>query len=211
MSPVQRPSRDEVTVFPTAAHFRAWLEANHDRVDALFIGFYRKGVGARAMTYPEAVDEALCFGWIDGITYGVDDELRAVRFTPRRRTSSWSAVNLAKVQALSAAGRMHPAGIRAHEERDRRKDQIYSYEQPPRELPPDMLARLRADGAAWTHWQAETPSYRRTATYWVTDAKRPETRERRFVMLLEESRSGGRPRPFRVASQERTSQRASRA
>jgi uncharacterized protein YdeI (YjbR/CyaY-like superfamily) len=200
VSPVERPSRDDVAIFPTAATFRAWLESNHDTTDALFVGFFRKGASQRAMAYGEAVDEALCFGWIDGITYGIDEELRAIRFTPRRRTSSWSAVNLAKVETLRAAGRMHPAGIRAHEERDRRKDQVYSYEQPPRELPPDMAARLQADPAAWTHWQSEIPSYRRTATHWVTDAKRPETRERRFGQLLEASRAGRRPRPFRVGS-----------
>ena len=117
MSPVERPTRDEVTIFPSAADFRAWLEANHDTATALFIGFFKKGAPRQAMPYGEAVDEALCFGWIDGITFGIDEELRAIRFTPRRRTSSWSAVNLAKIKALRAAGRMHPAGIRAFEER----------------------------------------------------------------------------------------------
>jgi uncharacterized protein YdeI (YjbR/CyaY-like superfamily) len=198
VSPIERPSRDEVTIFPTATDFRAWLEANHDTADALFVGFTRKGASRQVMPYPEAVDEALCFGWIDGITFRIDDEVRAIRFTPRRRTSSWSAVNLAKVQALRAAGRMHPAGVRAFEERDRRKDQVHSYEQPPRELPTEMLERFRADATAWRHWQGETPSYRRTATYWVTEGKRPETRERRFGQLLEEGRAGRRPRPFRV-------------
>ena len=198
MSPVQRPSRDEVTIFATAADFRTWLEANHDTADALFVGFFKKGASRQAMTYGEAVDEALCFGWIDGITFGINAELRAIRFTPRRRTSGWSAVNLAKVEMLRAADRMHPAGTSAHEERDRRKDQVYSYEQPPRELPADMLERLRADATAWRHWETETPSYRRTATYWVTEAKRPETRERRFETLLAASASGTRPRPFVV-------------
>lgn len=197
MSPVERPSRDEVTIFHSAGDFRSWLDANHDRAPALFVGFYRKSAQKSAMTYDQAVDEALCYGWIDGITFRIDDELRAVRFTPRRRSSNWSAVNLAKVEALRAAGRMHPAGIRAHEERDRRKDQTYAFEQPPRELPDDMLARFRADPAAWARWEAETPSYRRTAVYWVTDARRAETREGRFVTLLEETRAGRRPRPFR--------------
>jgi uncharacterized protein YdeI (YjbR/CyaY-like superfamily) len=200
VSPVERPSRDEVTIFPAATDFRAWLEAHHATADALFVGFFKKGALRRAMAYNEAVDEALCFGWIDGITFRVDDEVRTIRFTPRRRTSSWSAVNLAKVEALRAAGRMHPAGIRAFEERDRRKDQVYSYEQSPRELPTEMLERFRADRDAWRYWQGETPSYRRTATFWVTDGKRPETRERRFGQLLEESRAGRRPRPFRVRS-----------
>ena len=119
MSPIQRPTRAEVTVFPTAQAFRDWLEAHHDRERALFVGFYRKSAGRTAMTYDEAVDEALCFGWIDGITFGIDDELHAIRFTPRRRTSNWSAMNLAKVEKLRTAGRMHAAGIRAFEERKR--------------------------------------------------------------------------------------------
>jgi len=200
VSPIERPSRAAVLIFDAAEEFRAWLEAHHQGTDALWVGFYKKGVPKRAMTYGEAVDEALCFGWIDGITYRIDDEVRAIRFTPRRRTSSWSAVNLAKVGALRAAGRMHPSGIRAHEERDRRKDQRSSSERPPAELPPDFVERFRADPEAWTHWQAETPSYRRTATYWVTEAQRPETRERRFATLLEESRAGRRPRPFHIGS-----------
>ena len=121
MSPVQRPTRDQVTVFATAAEFRQWLEAHHDSTPELFVGYYRKGSGKSAMTYPESVDEALCYGWIDGITFRIDDEVTATRFTPRRRTSNWSAPNVAKIAALTKAGRMHPAGTRAFEQRDRRK------------------------------------------------------------------------------------------
>ena len=167
MSPVQRPTRDQVTVFASAADFRRWLEENHDRAEEIFVGFYRKGVPVTAMSYADAVDEALCFGWIDGITFRIDDQLRAQRFTPRRRTSSWSAVNIAKMEALRAAGRLHPPGLRAFEERDRRKDQIYSYEEPPQDLPGDWLERFRADAAAWSYWERQPPSYRRTATYTV--------------------------------------------
>jgi uncharacterized protein YdeI (YjbR/CyaY-like superfamily) len=121
VSPVQRPTRDQVTVFATPKDFQDWLEANHDRAPELFVGYYRKGSGKSAMTYPESVDEALCYGWIDGITFRIDDEVTATRFTPRRRTSNWSAVNIAKVAKLTKAGRMHPAGTRAFEERDRGK------------------------------------------------------------------------------------------
>lgn len=196
MSPVQRPTRSQVSVFPSSARFRHWLEANHERADALFVGFPRRGVDIRAMTYPEAVDEALCFGWIDGITYGIDGELWAVRFTPRRRTSNWSAVNIGKIAELRAAGRMRPSGSRAFEERDLRKDQIYSYEQPPRQLPAQWSGRFQADAAAWAYWQRQPPSYRNVATHWVMSAVRPETRERRFATLLETSRAGTRPRPL---------------
>lgn len=201
--PVSRPRLEEVRIFPTAADFRAWLDANHATVDALFVGYYKKGVNKAAMTYVEAVEEALCYGWIDGITFRVSDELTATRFTPRRPGSNWSATNIARVSALRAAGRMHPAGIRAFEERDRRKDGTYSYARPRAELPDAMLAALRADEAAWSRWEAERKSFRRGATYWVTSAKKPETQRRRFEELLAALRAGTRPRPFLVARAER--------
>ena len=200
MSPIARPKRDQVLVFGDRAQLRAWFEANHDTATEAFIGYYRKGTGKVSTGWVDAVEEALCFGWIDGITFRVDDEVTANRFTPRRRTSNWSAANIAKVAELRAAGRMHPAGLRAFETRDRSKDASYSYERPEMALPDDWLARLKADAAAWAAWRAESPSYRRTATHWVMSAKRPETRERRFAILLAESRAGQRPRPFRVGS-----------
>jgi uncharacterized protein YdeI (YjbR/CyaY-like superfamily) len=122
VSPVQRPTREQVAIFPTSGAFRDWLDANHHRARELFVGYYRKGTGKTAMTYAEAVEEALCYGWIDGITYRVDGEVTATRFTPRRRGSNWSAINIAKIAQLAKAGRMHPAGTRAFEDRDRRKD-----------------------------------------------------------------------------------------
>jgi uncharacterized protein YdeI (YjbR/CyaY-like superfamily) len=196
--PVVRPSPDDVHTFPTAHEFRGWLAEHHASADALFVGYYKKGVPKQAMTYAQAVDEALCFGWIDGITYRIDDELTATRFTPRRKGSSWSAVNIAKVAELTATGRMHDAGLRAFESRDRRKDASYSYERAALDFEPDMLARFKADARAWAHWQAEQVSYRRTASYWVMSAKKPETRERRFGELLEVSRDSRRPKPFVV-------------
>jgi uncharacterized protein YdeI (YjbR/CyaY-like superfamily) len=112
----------EVTIFPDAAAFRAWLEANHDTAHEIWIGYYKKGVAKTAMTYAEAVDEALCFGWIDGKARRISDEVTGQRLTPRRRTSSWSAINIAKIGQLTAAGRMRPAGLLAFEQRDRRRD-----------------------------------------------------------------------------------------
>ena len=117
MSPIQRPTREQVRIFATAADFRDWLAANHATEDALFVGYYRRGSGKSAMTYPESVDEALCYGWIDGITYKVDEEVTTTRFTPRRRGSNWSPTNIAKVGELMKAGRMRAAGIRAFEAR----------------------------------------------------------------------------------------------
>jgi uncharacterized protein YdeI (YjbR/CyaY-like superfamily) len=196
--PPRRPTAAEITIFLTPDAFRAWLDEHHASEQELYVGYYRKGVPKTAMTYAQSVDEALCYGWIDGITYRIDDEVTATRFTPRRRTSSWSAVNIAKMAELNTAGRLHPAGLRAFEERDRRKDASYSYERPPLELEPAMLSRLRADAAALAHWEGESPSYRRAVQYWVASAKRPETRERRFAELLEVSRVGRRPKAFVV-------------
>lgn len=119
MSPIQRPTRDQVLVFSTQAELRAWFEANHAVAPEAFIGSYRKGVPKQSATYAQAVEEALCFGWIDGITFRIDDEVTASRFTPRRKGSNWSAPNIARVAELSAAGRMHPAGLHAFESRDR--------------------------------------------------------------------------------------------
>jgi uncharacterized protein YdeI (YjbR/CyaY-like superfamily) len=197
------PTRADVLVFATAADFRRWLEEHHATASEQWVGYYRKDVPKTSMTYGEAVDEALCFGWIDGITRRIDDEIWANRWTPRRRTSNWSAVNIAKIAELTKAGRMHPAGVRAFEERDRRKDASYSYERPELGLSPDMLERLEADPDAWAHWQSRPPSFRRQATYWVMSAKRPETRERRFAGLLDASRAGKLPAPFIVSREGR--------
>jgi uncharacterized protein YdeI (YjbR/CyaY-like superfamily) len=196
--PVAPPRPEDVHIFQRAAEFRRWLERNHDSAPALFVGYYKKGVPKPAMTYVEAVEEALCFGWIDGITYRMDDEMTATRFTPRRRGSTWSASNIARIAELKAAGRLRPAGLKVFEERDPRKDATYSYEQQPAELEPAMVARLEADAAAAARWAAEQPSFRRTASYWVASAKKPETRERRFTQLLEALRAETRPRPFLI-------------
>jgi uncharacterized protein YdeI (YjbR/CyaY-like superfamily) len=186
----------EVKIFADAAAFRAWLEAHHHDSSELWIGYYKKGVPKTAMTYDEAVEEALCFGWIDGKARRIDDEVTGQRFTPRRKGSSWSAINIAKVAELSAAGRMHPSGLRTFEERDRRKDASYSYERSAATLPPEWEARFRAEAPAWAAWGSETPSYRRTATYWVMSAKRAETRERRLATLISDTAAGRRVKPF---------------
>jgi uncharacterized protein YdeI (YjbR/CyaY-like superfamily) len=202
-SPLLHPTPEDVHVFPTAADFRAWLQANHDTARELWVGYYRKGVPKQSVTYAQAVEEALCFGWIDGLTRRINDEISANRYTPRRKGSSWSAINIAKVAELEAANRLHPAGRRAFEERDRRKDATYSYERPPAELPPDMLARLKADGKAWAFWAGEQPSFRKGVAHWVTAGKRPETNARRFDELLERARAGQRPKAFIVERQDR--------
>jgi uncharacterized protein YdeI (YjbR/CyaY-like superfamily) len=201
--PVTPPTPADVRIFPSRQSFRDWLEEQHDRADALFVGYYKKGVPKVAMTYPEAVEEALCFGWIDGITYRMDAELTATRFTPRRRGSNWSAPNLERMARLLAEGRVRPAGLRAYEERDPRRDGITLARLGAAGLPKDLEARFREDAAAWAFWQSQAPSYRRNATAWIAEAKRPETRERRFGELVAASRQGTRPRPFLVSREDR--------
>jgi uncharacterized protein YdeI (YjbR/CyaY-like superfamily) len=178
--PITRPRRSEVHVFPDAAALRRWLEVHHDTATEAWFGYYRRDVDKASVTYPEAVDQALCFGWIDGITYRIDDEVTANRFTPRRKGSYWSAVNIAKVERLIAEGRMAPAGLRAFEARDASAAARYSYENRPADLPGTMLASLRSNPSAVAYWESQTPSYRRGATFWVTSAKREATRERRL-------------------------------
>ena len=195
---MRRPARDEVRVFPTTADFHAWLEANHVTATELWVGYYRQSTGKTAMAYPETLEEALCFGWIDGITYRIDDEIYAVRWTPRRTSSNWSAPNIAKVAELTAAGRMHAAGLKAFEKRDRRKDLPYLRDHPLRqELPPELEARIRATPAAWAYWQAQRPSYRKQAAFWIQSAKQEATRERRLTTLIADAAAGRLPKPLR--------------
>jgi len=187
----------DVRVFPTAADFRTWLEEHHDTATEQWIGYYRKGVPKTSMTYPQAVEEALCFGWIDGIGRRIDDEVHANRFTPRTKRSTWSAVNVARMGELIAAGRVHPTGLRAFEARTVDNTGIYAYENRPADLPPAYLQRLETDDAACAWWQAQTPSYRRTATWWVVSAKQEATRERRLATLIEDCAAGRMIKPQR--------------
>ena len=183
----------EPIYFATPAEFRAWLEANHETQTELVVGFYKKASGVPSMTWPEAVDEALCFGWIDGVRHTVDDRRYTNRFTPRRRGSNWSAVNVRKVAALTKAGRMRPAGLRAYDARSEKKTGVYSFEQPEDpKLTRDQQRRFRADPEAWAFFRSMRPSYRRTATWWVVSAKREATRDRRLAQLIEDSHAGRR-------------------
>ena len=190
-SPRRRaPVPTEVAVFPTVGEFRAWLEAYHDAATELWVGYYKKGVPKTSMTYKESVDQGLCFGWIDGITRRIDDEVYTIRFTPRTRRSTWSAVNVARMGELIAAGHAHPAGIRAFEARTDDTTGIYSYENRPADLPEVYLTQLRANEAAWTWWRAQRPGYRRLATWWVVSAKQEATRERRLASLITDCAAG---------------------
>jgi len=173
--------------FETPAELRRWLERNHDKAAELLVGFYKKDSGRRSMTWPESVDEALCFGWIDGVRKRIDDVSYTIRFTPRKRGSNWSAVNIRRVGELTKLGLMQPAGLKAFEARTAEKSAIYAYENAPKELPAAEEKKFRANRKAWTYFNAQAPSYRRVAIYWVMSAKREETRARRLALLIDDS------------------------
>jgi uncharacterized protein YdeI (YjbR/CyaY-like superfamily) len=181
----------EVLFFETPAEWRAWLEEHHATATEVEVGFRKRATGLPSMTWSEAVDEALCFGWIDGVRHSVDETSYRNRFTPRRPGSNWSRVNIAKVQALIEQRRMRAAGLKAFEARTDARSGVYSFEQErATELPPEYVARLRADAAAWADYSARPPSYRRQVAHWIMSAKREETRERRLAKLIESSGQG---------------------
>jgi uncharacterized protein YdeI (YjbR/CyaY-like superfamily) len=179
------------TFFATPEEFRAWLEENHEAVGELWVGFHKKASGKPSITWSESVDQALCFGWIDGVRRSLDDTSYAIRFTPRRPRSTWSAVNVKKMEELKRSGQMRPAGLAAFEARSDDRTAIYAYEQRDEpKLPDEFERRFRADRAAWEFFQSQAPWYRRTATRWVTGAKKEETRDRRLATLVDDSREG---------------------
>jgi uncharacterized protein YdeI (YjbR/CyaY-like superfamily) len=169
--------------FRSRAQFRAWLAKHHATAPALWVGFWKARSGKGGLTYDEAVEESLCFGWIDGVVNGVDADSYKHRFTPRRRGSIWSAINLAKIEKLKAAGLMAPAGLAAFESRDPKRANLYAFENP-QALPAEYERRLRARKKAWSHFEAQPPGYRRLMGHWIASAKREETREKRFAQLL---------------------------
>lgn len=164
--------------------FRAWLDVNHATAIELVVGFYKVGSGRGNLTWSEAVDQALCYGWIDGVRRKIDAQSYCNRFTPRRTGSNWSAVNIKKVEALTSSGLMRPAGIAAFERRTEDRSRVYSFETGEVLLDPDLEAHFRADPAAWEYFCALAPSYRRLSIHWLMSAKRPETRLARLHRLM---------------------------
>ncbi|HLA91293.1 MAG TPA: YdeI/OmpD-associated family protein [Gemmatimonadaceae bacterium] len=181
-----------VSFFKSPARFRSWLEAHHAVAAEVYVGFYRKDSGRTGITYQEALDEALCFGWIDGVRRSVDALSYTNRFTPRRPTSAWSAVNVRRVAELMKLGRMRPSGIAAFERRDRGKPAGYSRQDLSRSLDASGKRRFKANPRAWTFFRSQPPGYQRTVSGWVMSAKKAETRERRLALLLEDSAHGRR-------------------
>ncbi|MBM3907482.1 MAG: YdeI/OmpD-associated family protein [Gemmatimonadetes bacterium] len=192
--------------FRTLKSLRAWFTNHGSSERELWIGYYKKASGKRGVVYKEALDEALCWGWIDGQIRSLDADCYMQRWTPRKPTSNWSNVNVRKVQALIAAGRMQPAGLAAFERRKAERTGVYSFEKAPPKFAPAFLKRFKANAKAWAFFEAQPPGYRRTCADYVMSAKREETRERRFALVLKHSGQQERipllapaPRPVRRA------------
>jgi uncharacterized protein YdeI (YjbR/CyaY-like superfamily) len=187
------PSAAPVTpaFFATPSELRTWLEEHHAESRELWVGFYKKGSGKPSITWPEAVDQALCFGWIDGVRKRVDDYSYAIRFTPRKRRSTWSAVNIARIKELTESGMMRPEGLEAFERRSEERSGIYSYEQrDSARLDDAHEQQFRRDREAWDFFRGRAMWYRKAAIWWVTSAKKEETRLKRLAKLIEDSREG---------------------
>lgn len=185
----------EPKYFETSRDFRRWLQAHASSEKELLVGFRKIASGLPSLTWPESVDEALCFGWIDGIRRGIDDQSYSIRFTPRKAGSIWSAVNIGKVEQLRAAGRMTPAGETAFARRQEHKSVIYAYEQSrPAELSDRELREFRKQRKAWKFFQATPPGYQKVMLHWVTTAKKAGTRVTRLAKLINASAAGQRLR-----------------
>jgi uncharacterized protein YdeI (YjbR/CyaY-like superfamily) len=188
------PEREAV-FFRTPADWRAWLEAHAAEETELWVGFHKRGAGETGITWRESVDQALCFGWIDGRRQSIDVTRYRIRFSPRKPSSIWSTVNVARVGELAAQGLMHPAGLEAFARRRQERSGVYSHEQagePQLAAEHEELFRERSE--AWAYFRAQPPSYRKAATWWIVNAKRPETRARRLATLIDDSAAGRRVR-----------------
>jgi uncharacterized protein YdeI (YjbR/CyaY-like superfamily) len=187
----------EPIFFESADQFRQWLATHHATETEVLVGFHKKATGTPTMTWSESVDQALCFGWIDGRRNSVGDDAYTIRFTPRKATSNWSKINVAKVEDLTRRGLMHEAGLAAYARRDPAKTGVYSFENEDIGLGPEFEAEFRRDQEAWAWYSHQPPGYRRTAAHWVRSAKREETRRSRLAALIEDSRAGRAIKPLR--------------
>jgi len=182
--------------FPSPTAFRAWLERHHADGEALWVGYYKKGTGKPSITWPESVDEVLCFGWIDGIRKSIDADRYMIRFTPRKLGSVWSSINIKRAEALIAEGRMRPAGLKAYEARKENRSGIYSYEQRSVDLPESYEKLLKKNKPAWRFFQVQRPSFRKMVYWWIVSAKKEETRLKRLERLITYAAQGQQPPEF---------------
>jgi uncharacterized protein YdeI (YjbR/CyaY-like superfamily) len=197
------PTPENVTFFATPGELRAWFEANHETATELWLGYHRKRTGRPSVTWQDAVDQELCFGWIDSVRYSLDGDSTAQRITPRRKRSVWSDVNIRRYLELEKLGLVHARGRAAFERRDEARSRIYSYENRSRGFDPAVEASFRKHGRAWAFFEAQPPSYRKTAAFWVMSTKREETRKRRLEKLIEHSKRGERVPPLASPSRRR--------
>jgi len=188
--------------FRSPGAFRSWLKKNHSGSSELIVRLYRVHAADKGLTYRQALDEALCFGWIDGVRRSLDGDSFTTRFSPRRPRSTWSNINVRHVQRLINEGRMERPGLAAFNAREKKRTGIYSFEQPPSKLPPAMGNRFRAQKKAWAHFQSRAPWYKRVSIFWVMSAKREETRETRLAVLIACS---GRGEPIPVLARAKKS------
>jgi uncharacterized protein YdeI (YjbR/CyaY-like superfamily) len=182
----------KATFFKSAEEFRSWLEKNHDKQQELLLGFYKKASGKGGITHREALDEALAFGWIDGVVKTLDESSYTIRFTPRRPKSIWSLVNIKRVGELKKLGLMRPSGLAAFEGRDLEKAQRYSYERKTSTLDGELEKKFKANKKAWEFFQAQPPGYQKVISWWIISAKQEETRFRRLERLIRDSENGRR-------------------
>ncbi len=182
--------------FANPSEFREWLARNHETTDELWVGYYKKATGKPSMTWSESVDQAICFGWIDGLRKSVDEESYKIRFTPRKPKSHWSAVNIQKVEKLTAQGLMTPAGLKAFRKRDEKRSKQASYEQKNMKLAPEYEAKIKVNPSAWDFFDALAPSYKKATIHWVMSAKKEETRRRRLDILIQSSADGQKVPPL---------------
>jgi uncharacterized protein YdeI (YjbR/CyaY-like superfamily) len=190
------PTPHDVQFFATPEQLRAWFEANHETAAELWVGYHRKRTGLPSVTWQELVDQELCFGWIDSVRYSIGDDRTAQRITPRRKGSVWSAVNIKRFAELERQGLVHENGRVAFAAREDARSAIYSYENRSRGFDEELEATFRKNKGAWKFFESQAPWYRRAATYWVTSAKREETRLKRLKTLIEHSKKGERIPPL---------------
>lgn len=191
-------NKSRLKFFKSGSDFRRWLAKNHATSTELWVGFYRKDSGKGGITYPQALDEALCYGWIDGIRKKLDDVSFTTRFTPRKPGSIWSNVNIAHVARLTRDGRMMPPGAAAYSRKDDKRTGVYSFERETAQLDPEMQREFRKNRAAWKFFESQPPYYRRIATWYVISAKREETRRSRLERLISDSAAGERIGQFKL-------------
>ncbi|MEO1053489.1 MAG: YdeI/OmpD-associated family protein [Bacteroidota bacterium] len=181
---------EEPTFFPTPEGFRRWLADHHQSENELWVGYYKKGSKLLSITWPESVDQALCYGWIDGLRKSIDEISYKIRFTPRKPQSHWSAVNIKRIDELINEGLVEPAGLAAYKKRTENRSKNASYEQKVVELKPAYKAEIKSNDIAWSYFQSKAPSYRKQCIWWVMSAKKEETQLKRLSVLIESCENG---------------------